>query len=225
MFRRTHVLFLLFSLILLPAVLLSGTNPIVIMKSGEVKISINEKKWQDISLKDKISIDNIIKTGKNSHAVLSFKNSLVKIKENSKIKLKSLSSSEKKKSKTSFKLFFGNVLSKISKLKKDESYEVETPTAVVGVRGTEFSVMAGKGETRVKVFEGAVKLRSLRKKGLSIMLRKNEVGSFIKGKMKKMKKKMKSGEIKKAKGEFKKIMKQKGLRKKIKKINRPKRRR
>lgn len=225
MTKKISIIVFLTILIITPAILFSASVPLVIMKSGEVKVSADGKEWKDVSIKNKIKINSILKTGKDSHAVLSHNKAIIKIKANSKIKLLSLTDNKKKKSGTKLKLFFGNVLSKITKLKRNQSFKIETPTAVAGVRGTEFSVLYKKGETTVKVFDGAVKLQSLKKKSLSIMLRKNEIGHFIKGKMKRLKTKLKSGEIKKVKGELNKMIKSKGLNKRIKSIKNIRRKR
>jgi hypothetical protein len=38
------------------------------------------------------------------------------------------------------------------------AYEIRTPSATIGVRGTEFDVVVGRGETRVMLYEGAVRV-------------------------------------------------------------------
>ncbi len=55
----------------------------------------------------------------------------------------------------------GFAWSRLPKLKKSESFEVEMPTATAGIRGTSFSssVLAGK-ESQVCVCEGEVKVRN-----------------------------------------------------------------
>lgn len=59
--------------------------------------------------------------------------------------------------KTSITLSKGSVMIKIKqKLEGDSRFEVETPTAIMGVMGTEFTVAYEGGESYVGVFEGAV---------------------------------------------------------------------
>jgi hypothetical protein len=59
-------------------------------------------------------------------------------------------------------LFKGVNLNKVHKLKKDEVFMVRTPTAVVGVRGTEFQcAVADNGVTEVNVLEGLVAVQDV----------------------------------------------------------------
>lgn len=64
----------------------------------------------------------------------------------------------KRARKTSVVLFFGRVWSKVSRsISGETSYEVNTPNAVCGVRGTEFeTAVADDGSVRVRVSEGKV---------------------------------------------------------------------
>lgn len=56
-------------------------------------------------------------------------------------------------------LFFGKIFSKVQKISTTTSFNVVTPTAVAGVRGTEFSVVcADDGSTLVGVDSGAVEI-------------------------------------------------------------------
>ena len=53
----------------------------------------------------------------------------------------------------------GKFASFVHKLSKDSSFEIQTPTAVAGVRGTEFSVAVGKdGASTTVVYEGTVEV-------------------------------------------------------------------
>lgn len=63
--------------------------------------------------------------------------------------------------KTSISLSKGSVLIKIKqKLDGDSRFQIETPTAIMGVMGTEFTVSVEEGETYVGVFEGKVEART-----------------------------------------------------------------
>ncbi|CAM4516320.1 hypothetical protein FHS16_003272 [Paenibacillus endophyticus] len=62
--------------------------------------------------------------------------------------------------KTSLSLLKGKVLITIKKkLDGDSRFEIETPTAIMGVMGTQFTVQYEEGESYVGVFEGAVKTK------------------------------------------------------------------
>lgn len=66
------------------------------------------------------------------------------------------------KQKSSVVLFFGRVWSKVTRSSSGETnYEVSTPNAVAGVRGTEFETAVGEdGSVRVRVSEGKVAVGS-----------------------------------------------------------------
>ncbi|MDW8295060.1 MAG: FecR family protein [Aquificaceae bacterium] len=52
----------------------------------------------------------------------------------------------------------GRVLFEVTKLKPGEGFEVRTPTAILGVKGTRFSVEVGPSYTRLKVLSGNVEV-------------------------------------------------------------------
>jgi len=95
-----------------------------------------------------------IKAGKNGSAELKFDNgSILKIRANTAMRL---SGNKRQKKKSSVVLFFGRVWSKVVG-NKDRGYEVATPNAVCGVRGTEFETAVGDdGTVRVRVTKGNV---------------------------------------------------------------------
>jgi hypothetical protein len=63
--------------------------------------------------------------------------------------------------KSSVLLFFGRVWSKVTSHAGETSYEVSTPNAVCGVRGTEFTTsVADDGSVRMEVSEGKVEVES-----------------------------------------------------------------
>ena len=60
-----------------------------------------------------------------------------------------------------FKLDAGEILVRVRKLLSGQSkFEIQTPTATAGVRGTVFAVRVESGKTEVEVFEGQVKVDS-----------------------------------------------------------------
>lgn len=99
-----------------------------------------------------------VRTGPASSAKIVYEDgNQTVIDANTKINIQRLTGSPKGKE-TSVKLFAGGVWSKIKKmLNIGDSYEVETPTAVMGVRGTLYLVsVAENGKVSVDVLEGAV---------------------------------------------------------------------
>lgn len=82
--------------------------------------------------------------------------SVLTIEENSDFTLK-----DARPASTTFSLTLGTLLAKIKKLAAGEALQVQSPTAVAAVRGTEFGVEVAAGEeTHVGVFdEGSVEVR------------------------------------------------------------------
>jgi len=103
-----------------------------------------------ISMKigDIIHPHDVIITGKNSSVNIVLANrGLIKIQENSHVSLKNLVNIDNENNKATVKVTAGRIVLGLQKLKKDSSFEVETPTAVAGVRGTTFMVSVDKRET------------------------------------------------------------------------------
>lgn len=87
--------------------------------------------------------------------------SMLRLGANSQLELQNLSfdrSQPRKKKKVRTKLFFGRVWASVTSLfGSDSSFEVETPNAVAGVRGTKFTATtAESGDTTVRVYSGKV---------------------------------------------------------------------
>lgn len=130
---------------------------------GDVKIKFqNSNLWKNIKLKMAVKPGDVIKTGKNSYAVIAFENAaLTRIMPNSEVEISKLNYIEKeKKSESKIKILsIGKLVSVIKKLSKEQQneVEVETPTAVMGVRGTDIMVDVPDENTSVfAVFEGKV---------------------------------------------------------------------
>ncbi len=180
------------------------TRPRVKLISGDVKVSYDLKTFYEIKINDILTESSKLKTGKNSYAVISYNDSLIKVNENSIFSLKSLK--EKKDGfAVRFKLFVGSIFTKISKLKKNSEFDVETPTAVVGVRGTEFEVSTKQDDTTVKVFDGKVRFANLKDRRKAIILTRNQIAGIRKGRLKRLKIRLTKSEVHKFKNEFKKI--------------------
>ncbi|UCC94536.1 MAG: FecR domain-containing protein [Candidatus Omnitrophota bacterium] len=102
-----------------------------------------------------------IKTRRNSECTVAFDEELsniLTIKENSHIKMQDLRPGN-------IYLPKGRVFSLIEDIAKLEKFEIRTPTAVAGVRGTGKTVEANRGGSTVKCFEGRVYVEGLSKSG------------------------------------------------------------
>ena len=144
----------------------SGTNistervAKVKMVKGKVFWHIKgEKKRKRLSINKVLPLNSIIETGKSSKVVLLLKGgSKVELDENSSI---ILNRSYLKKVHQSTSVIKGSVKFKIKKIFKDKKFRVYTPTAVVGVRGTEYEIqIAPDGSIAVNVEEGIVEVET-----------------------------------------------------------------
>lgn len=130
---------------------------------GEVFTKQTEKdQWQKLTIGKRLSIHNLIQTKENSQCDIQLmQTGTIRIKGNTTIQLSDLFYDKKTGiEKTKLKMKNGTVLVKIKKLlkeKKDSEFNMETPTTVVGVRGTEFLVSANeKNDTHIAVNTGKV---------------------------------------------------------------------
>ena len=105
----------------------------------------------------------------------------------------------KKKSKKAFGVCFGKIKLAVKKLKKGEQFEIMTPTAVAGVRGTKFSVETlADGSALVKVHKGKVQVSS-GDNSVDVKKKENVGVNFSDGKMGKS---LKTSAFKKEKEKF-----------------------
>ncbi len=111
-----------------------------------------------VQIGDVIKEKDVIQTGTESFCDVKIGQSLIRVKQKTKVVLATLIRQGGIES-TSFDLDSGKMLCKPKKLLKSESFMVKTPTAVAGVRGTQFTIETDtNGTSRIKVFEGSVKV-------------------------------------------------------------------
>ncbi len=120
---------------------------------GDVK-----KNSAEVQIGDLIKENDMIVTADNSFCDIKIGESIIRIKALSNVKISTLFKSGNVET-TTLGLDAGKMLCKPKKLLKDENFFVKTPTAVAGVRGTQFAVETDKAlTTRIKVFQGEVKV-------------------------------------------------------------------
>lgn len=137
---------------------LKGT--VKVKKSGGAK-SFNA--FKNMSLNE----GDLITTGKNSSIVLQLADSKadkdeITVGENSQVNFSKLE--EKKGTKAKMNVWAGSLWVKVKSISNaDDTFEIETPTAIMGVRGTHFIVGVDPvtGETRFYVASGVVQTRSV----------------------------------------------------------------
>lgn len=124
---------------------------------GEVSV-VADGQQKAAQAGDPITQGMVVKTGKNSVVDIYFSGSVIRILENSSVVMKELIKElQTNKELSEFYVEKGKLFSKVSrKLTEGEKFKVSTPTAVAGVRGTEFLVEENEGKSKIACIEGAV---------------------------------------------------------------------
>ena len=126
--------------------------------SGDVQVKgAKETVWRKAELNMPVFFGDNIRTREVGKVTITFVDqSLLKVHSNTHIALNTIVSPVEKKSSTL--LFFGRIWNKVSrKILRMKAFEVQTPTAVLGVRGTEFETASYEdGTTIVRVDSGRV---------------------------------------------------------------------
>jgi len=150
----------------------------IISVEGEVNVRADANSdWQNAKPQQYLSQDAEIKTAEKSKCILSFDEDLaniITIDENTQVKLKNLKPVE-------IILPRGRVFLLIDdKTSSLKPFEVRTPTAVAGVRGTGESVEFYSEETIIQCFEGKVYVQGLNSEGRKMQTKTLSEGKGIK---------------------------------------------
>jgi hypothetical protein len=114
--------------------------------NGVVEVKIAKEAWKPAAAGMTLNEGDLIRTRKDSSALLNVDGkaeiATVEVKENTQLKLAQLLEDKEKATQTTLlDLTLGNILIKAKKLHSEKSsFEVKTPTSIVGVRGTTFAV-------------------------------------------------------------------------------------
>src|SRR3989339_1706673 len=127
---------------------------------GKVEILKNgEKDWIPAVEQMPLQLKDRIKTYNKSTCNLEIDDgSIINVGDNTDMLVESLEVT-KEKHESKFSLFFGKLVANISKMRQTKM-NVNTPTSVLAVRGTEFAVEASSEEAKIGVFEGEVAVKS-----------------------------------------------------------------
>jgi hypothetical protein len=126
--------------------------------SGQVEIRHDADKdgWKSAQLESILYVDDHIKTGEESEAILSFADmSTFVLKQETEIVLNAPPSKANK-----LKLVTGKVMANIKKMMKDGSMEIDMSQAVAGIKGTRFILKENGTESKIEVTEGVVAFKS-----------------------------------------------------------------
>ena len=117
----------------------------VMSVEGTVTLSNSTTSGKALSEGDLLSIDDVVRVGASSYVDIAYDrdwNNVTRVEENSSIRIRQLLPPE-------VELEIGGVFAKLKSLPKDSSFNVQTPTAIASVRGTEYRTTYLEGETQV----------------------------------------------------------------------------
>jgi hypothetical protein len=143
---------------LVALMVVSGCGKEAVDEYAMVTFMLGNVLRNDVSIQigDIIKEKDVIKTEADSFCDVKIGGSIIRIKEKSQVTMASLVRRNDQED-TTLGLSVGKMLCKPKKLLKSEKFIVKTPTAVAGVRGTNFIVEADINRTtRIKVLQGKV---------------------------------------------------------------------
>jgi hypothetical protein len=126
---------------------------------GRVSIQSGSSSAKPASVKTPVSEGDLIVTQSDSEAVISLTTgSVIKVGPEARMKINKNTVKSEGVSSFSISVSAGSISAKVAKLKgSSDSFSVYTPSAVAGIRGTDFSVAtAADGTSKVQVSEGDV---------------------------------------------------------------------
>lgn len=137
-----------------------ANDGIINFLAGDVKI-VSDGKSVAANVGDKISQGMTIKTEAKAIVDIYFSGSVIRILEKSTVAIRELVKDLKdNKELSEFYVENGKMFSKVTrKLAQGEKFKVNTPTAVAGVRGTEFLVTEDNGKSSIACIEGTVAVK------------------------------------------------------------------
>ncbi|GEM_PF-5713400 len=145
----------------------------ILIVKGDVSAGNESKGWSRVKVNDVIQAQDHIRCGSDGEVTFAIGESIVHLDGESEALISEFVDDENTE-KVRISLLVGLITVKVKKLLKNDLFEVEMPTAVVGVRGTEFSVALVRDEVEVDVLEGVVDFMDHRNRTKMIRLKKYE---------------------------------------------------
>ena len=135
---------------------------------GTVKLSKDTaKSWVAVSEGDKVTVDTIIRTGRNSRAEITLEDgSVIQLLESSEFILRTFMYDLRSGRRTSqLEVILGNILGKIKpKEVKESTFEVKSGSAALGIRGTDLRIGVNMKQTsRISVLNGEILVNANRR--------------------------------------------------------------
>ena len=132
-----------------------ASRGLVISVAGPTQVQRGEA-TTDLYNGDMITEGDRITTGKDARVEIALAGHSVRILENSSVTLLELKKTSEGQRNVGLDVAQGTLLSSVKRLSKQESFEVRTPVAIAGVRGTRFSVAVNDSGSQVRLYDGAV---------------------------------------------------------------------
>ena len=143
----------------------SARVAVITTVKGMVEVQkAGEPAWKPAAAKMELKINDKVQTKNGAMCELTLDDgSLIKLRENSTLEINDLSEDKEAKKKSSiFKLLLGKLWAKVEH-QEGSKFNIVTPTAVAGVRGTEFAIIVQRdGASDILVFKGKIEVKSLR---------------------------------------------------------------
>ncbi len=136
----------------------TASRGLVVSVSGETSVDRSGKK-SALYNGDVVTEGDRIQTGKDARVEIALAGHSVRILENTDVTLLELKKSETGSRAVSLDVGQGTVLGSVRKLTPGESFQVRTPVAIAGVRGTRFSVAVSGSSAQVRLYDGAVDVK------------------------------------------------------------------
>jgi len=134
----------------------------IIKMKGKVQLREAEGlPWREAKKGEFLRSDYELLTGKRSECTFGFGENIdraLTLKANSQMKIDDADIGK-------LKLAKGRVFSLLENMKEKSDFEIRTPTAIAGARGTGWTVEAKEEETAVRCFEGTVYVKGLDEEG------------------------------------------------------------
>jgi ferric-dicitrate binding protein FerR (iron transport regulator) len=151
--------------------------------SGTVTVLLEDSiAWTEAEINTQLRAGDRIRTTDNSSAIITFfEGSVIELESNTEVGITELIIEVGPKSTTiSLEQVIGTTINRVQKLVDTaSSYEIETPSAVAAVRGTEYEVVVrSDSTTTVIVTEGNV---SVTAQGVSVLVSDNEQTTVLPG--------------------------------------------
>ena len=135
-------------------------RPVEIMRAGQTR-------WEPLQPRTEVAAGDRLRTGRGARVEISLAPKRVfRLGPASELALPALPSKEQAQRPSRLSLIFGKLWTAIQRTRRPASYEIQLPTATIGIKGTRFGVSFDQptGQAEVVVIEGQVQARPITSK-------------------------------------------------------------